>query len=66
MDILTNIQGLRIAAENRLRRAGITSCSQLAETSPQKVRKILGYLAQDSDIEDWITQAQALVREHAL
>ena len=38
----------------------------LAETSPQKVRKILGYLARDSDIENWITQAQALVREQAL
>ncbi len=66
MGTLMVIPGLGIAAENRFRRAGITACGQLAETSPQKVRKILGYLAKDSDIEDWITQAQALVREQAL
>ncbi len=65
MDTLMVIPGLGIAAENRLRRAGITSCRRLAETSPKEVRKILGCLAQDCDIEDWITQAQVLVREHA-
>jgi predicted flap endonuclease-1-like 5' DNA nuclease len=66
MDTLMVIPGLGIAAENRFRRAGITSCRQLAETSPQEVRNILGYLAQDSDIEGWVRQAQAFVREHAL
>ncbi len=66
MDTLTDIQGLSIAAENRLRRAGITSCSQLAETSPQEIRQILGYLAQGSNVERWIAQAQAFAREHAL
>ena len=65
MDTLTNIQGLSIAAEDRLRRAGITSCSQLAETSPQEVRKILGYMAQGSSVELWIANAQELAREHA-
>ena len=64
MDTLTDIQGLSIAAENRLRRAGITSCSQLAETSPQEIRQILGYLAQESNVERWIAQAQAFAREH--
>ena len=66
MRTLTVIQGLSIAAENRLRRAGITSCSQLAETSPQEIRQILGYLVQGSNVERWIAQAQAFVREHAL
>ncbi len=66
MDTLTDIQGLSIAAENRLRRAGITSCSQLAETSPQEIRQILGYLAQGSNVERCIAQAQAFAREHAL
>jgi predicted flap endonuclease-1-like 5' DNA nuclease len=65
MDTLTNIQGLSIAAEDRLRRAGITSCSQLAETSPQEIRQVLGYLAQGSNVESWITRAEALAREHA-
>ncbi len=66
MRMLTAIRGLSIAAENRLRRAGITSCSQLAETSPQEIRQILGYLAQGSDVERWIVQAQAFAQEHAL
>ncbi len=66
MRTLMVIRGLSIAAENRLRRAGITSCSQLAETSPQEIRQILGYLAQGSDIERWIAQAQAFAYEHAL
>ena len=66
MRTLTVIRGLSIAAENRLRRAGITSCSQLAETSPQEIRQILGYLAQGSDVERWIAQAQAFAHEHAL
>ena len=66
MNTLTDIQGLSIAAENRLRRAGITSCSQLAETSPQEIRQILGYLAQGSNVERWIAQAQAFAREHVL
>ena len=65
MDTLTNIQGLSIAAEDRLRRAGITSCGQLAEISPQEVRKILGYIAQGSNAERWIAHAQALAREPA-
>ena len=66
MGTLMVIPGLGIAAENRFRRAGITSCSQLAETSPQEIRQILGYLAQGSDVERWITQAQAFAHEHAL
>ena len=65
MDTLTDIQGLSIAAENRLRLAGIKSCSQLAETSPQEVREVLGCLAQGSNVERWIAHAQALAREHA-
>jgi predicted flap endonuclease-1-like 5' DNA nuclease len=65
MDTLTNIQGLSIAAENRLRQAGITSCSRLAEISPQEIRAILGYLAQGSNAELWIENVRALTREHA-
>ncbi len=66
MDTLTDIQGLTIAAENRLRQAGIKSCSELAETSPQEIREILGYLAQDFNVEQWFEHAQALAREHTL
>jgi predicted flap endonuclease-1-like 5' DNA nuclease len=38
----------------------------LAETSPQEIRQTLGYLAQGSDVERWIAQAQAFAHEHAL
>ena len=65
MDTLTDIQGVSIAAENRLRQAGITSCNRLAETSPEQIREILGYLAQGSSVELWIADAQVLARELA-
>ncbi len=66
VDTLTAIQGIGIAAENRLCCAGIKSCSDLAEASSREIREILGYLAQGSDIERWIEQARELIGEHAL
>ncbi len=57
------IQGISIAVEDRLCRAGIKSCSQLAETSPQEIREILGYLGQGSDVECWILRAKEFLRE---
>jgi len=64
MDTLTDIQGLTIAAENRLRQAGIKSCSELAETSPQEISEILGYLAQGFNVEHWFEHTRAIAREH--
>ncbi len=66
MDTLAEIPGIGIAAQDRLGRAGIKSCSQLADTSPQEIHIILGYLAQGSDVQRWIIRAQAFVREHAV
>ncbi len=66
MHRLSVIQGIGIAAENRLCRAGIKSCSELADTSPQEIREILGYLAQGSDVECWIARAQEFLCEHSL
>ncbi len=66
MHRLSVIQGIGIAVENRLGRAGIKSCSQLADASPQDIREILGYLAQRSDVECWIVRAQEFLREHSL
>ena len=66
MHRLSVIQGIGIAVENRLCRAGIKSCSELADTSPQEIREILGYLAQGSDLECWIARAQEFLREHSL
>ena len=66
MGRLSVIPGIGIAVENRLCRAGIKSCSQLADASPQEIREILGYLAQRSDVECWIAQAEEFLREHSL
>ena len=63
---LSVIPGIGITVENRLCRAGIKSCSQLADASPQEIREILGYLAQRSDVECWIVRAQEFLREHSL
>ena len=63
MHSLGVIQGIGIAAENRLRCAGIKSCSDLADASPQEIREILCYLAQGTDIERWIEQARELIRD---
>ncbi len=62
MDTLTDIQGLTIAAENRLRQAGIKSCSELVETSPPEIREILGDLAQGFNVEKWFEQTCQLKR----
>jgi predicted flap endonuclease-1-like 5' DNA nuclease len=66
MHNLSVIPGIGIAAEDRLYRAGIKSCDQLADTSPQDIREILGYLAQGLDVECWIARARECVREHSL
>ncbi len=66
MHSLSVIQGIGIAVEDHLCRAGIKSCNQLADTSPQEIREILGYLAQRSDVECWIARAQEFIREHSL
>ncbi len=66
MHRLSVIQGIGIAVENRLGRSGIKSCSELADTSPQEIREILGYLAQGSDVECWIARAQEFLCEHSL
>ncbi len=59
-DDLTAIRGIGIATENRLYRAGIKSYGQLARSTPQEVRKILGKLGANAKIEEWIAQAREL------
>ncbi len=66
MDTLAEIPGIGIAVQDRLGRAGIKSCSQLADTSPQEIHIILGYLALGSNVQRWIAKAQALQGERAL
>ncbi len=62
-DHLTAIRGIGMATENRLYRAGIKSYGQLARSTPEDVRKILGKFAGGADVEDWTAQAKQLANE---
>ncbi len=59
-DDLTRIRGIGIASQNRLHAAGIKTYADLARTSPEEVRRILGNVARGAKIEDWIAQANEL------
>ncbi len=61
-DDLTAIRGIGIATQDRLYRAGIKSFSQLAGSSPDKVREILGNMARGAKVERWIEDAAGLAK----
>ncbi len=61
VDDLTAIQGIGIAMQNRLNRAGITTYAELAEAKPEQVREALGKLSLGAKVEAWISQARELV-----
>lgn len=56
-DDLTVIRGIGIATQDRLYRAGIRSFAQLAQSSPERLREILGSLARGARVETWIEDA---------
>ena len=62
-DNLTAIRGIGIATQDRLYRAGIKSYGQLARTSPEEVREILGKFAGGASVEKWIAEAKQLATE---
>ncbi len=62
-DDLTAIRGIGVAAQNRLYTAGIKSYAHLARASAEEVQAILGKLAPRANIEDWIAQAENLVKK---
>ncbi len=59
---LTVIRGIGIATQDRLYRAGIKSFSQLAQSSPENVREILGKMGGGAKVETWIKQAAGLAK----
>ncbi len=61
-DDLTAIRGIGIATQDRLYRAGIKSFSQLAQSSPEKIREALGKMARGARVETWIKQAAGLAK----
>lgn len=64
-DDLSAIRGIGIATQDRLYSAGIKTYAQLARSSPEELRRILGRLGQGAKVEDWIAQANALATEAA-
>ncbi len=62
-DDLTAIVGIGIATQDRLYRAGIKGYGQLAQTSPDDVREILGKFAGGASVEKWIAEAKQLAKE---
>ena len=61
-DDLTVIRGIGIATQDRLYRAGIKSFAELAGSSPDKLREVLGNLARGAQVETWIAEAAGLAK----
>ena len=61
-DDLTAIRGIGIAIQNRLYAAGIKSYAELARASSEDVREIVGKLAPEAKVEDWIAEAEGLAK----
>ena len=61
-DDLTIIRGIGTATQDRLYRAGIKSFSELAQSSPDKIRDTLGKMARGAKVETWIEQAGGLAK----
>lgn len=61
-DDLTVIRGIGIATQDRLYRAGIKSFAQLAGSSPDQIRDVLGSLARGARVETWIADAAGLAK----
>ncbi len=61
VDDLTIIHGIGITVRDRLNRAGITTYTQLAKATPERVREALGKSSRGAKVEAWISQARELV-----
>lgn len=60
-DDLQQITGIGPSFATRLQEAGITSYSQLANLTPDEVRKKIGLDYWRADVQSWIAQARELV-----
>jgi len=60
-DDLTVIRGIGSGTQRRLNEAGIFTYAQLAESTPEELRQVLGEGPQATKAGEWIEQAQGLV-----
>lgn len=59
-DDLTAIRGIGLGLQSRLNEAGIYTYAQLARSTPQELRQVLGAAARLANVEAWIEQAREL------
>ncbi len=57
------IRGIGMATQDRLYRSGIKTFAELARTSPEELRRVLGTLAQGTNAEEWISEARMLAEK---
>lgn len=62
-DDLTAVRGIGAATQGRLHAAGIKTYDQLAQTSAEDLRAILGQQGRIAKVEDWIAQAKELAKK---
>ncbi len=62
-DDFTVIRGIGMVTQNRLYKSGIKSFAELARTSPEELRNVLGILAQGAKAEEWISEARVLAEK---
>ena len=60
-DDLTAIRGIGSGTQRHLNEAGIFTYAQLAESTPEELRQVLGEGPQATKAGEWIEQAQGLV-----
>ena len=61
-DDLTEIAGIGQARQGQLNEAGYYTFAQLAKSTPEKLRKILGGSARSANVENWIEDARDLAQ----
>jgi predicted flap endonuclease-1-like 5' DNA nuclease len=61
-DELTVIKGIGPGIQRRLNKGGIYTCSQLARSTPEELRQMLGDVARLAKVEEWIDEARKLAR----
>ncbi|MFH2218410.1 MAG: helix-hairpin-helix domain-containing protein [Pseudomonadota bacterium] len=61
-DDLTVISGIGPARQGQLNEAGYYTFAQLAESTPEKLREILGGSARSANVENWIEDARDLAQ----
>jgi predicted flap endonuclease-1-like 5' DNA nuclease len=61
-DDLTAISGIGVGMKQRLNQGGIRSFAQLAHSTPEELREVLGNAGRLAKVNNWIKEAQDLLK----